>query len=178
MSKASLKKELKYFSSEQLSELILNIYSSSKEAKAYLEFFLYPDPEAFVKEKTEAIAKELKRTKRGSLSKARISVIRKYIKEAQDYGLPADYVNRLFFSAISVIVNCEKYIYYPAALFNGTYRLVSDYLNWANKNEMLPTALEDLTVFIMNSESGTPTFRQNIAAVVNSTMHNLKPSDL
>ena len=55
---------------------------------------------------------------------------------------------------------------------------MSDYLNWANKNEMLPTALEDLTVFIMNSESGTPTFRQNIAAVVNSTMHNLKPSDL
>lgn len=178
MSKASLKKELKNFSSEQLSELILNIYSSSKEAKAYLEFFLNPDPEAFVKEKTEAIAKELRRTKRGSLSKARISVIRKYIKEAQDYGLPPEYVDRLFFIAIAAIIKGEIYIYYPAALFNGTYKLVSDYLCWANKNEILVMALEKLTALIMNSESGTPTFRQNVAAVVNATMHNLKNSDL
>lgn len=178
MSKAALKKELKNFSSEQLSELILNIYNSSKEAKAFLEFFLNPDPEAFVNEKTEAIAKELRRTKRGSLSKARISVIRKYIKEAQDYGLPAEYVDRLFFIAISAIIKGEIYIYYPAALFNGTYKLVGDYLVWASKNEILASVLEKLTALIMNSESGTPTFRQNVAAVVNTTMHNLKNSDL
>lgn len=177
MSKASLKNELKYFSSEQLSELILNIYSSSKEAKAYLEFFLNPDPEAFVKEKTEAIFKEIKRTKRGTISKGRISVVRKYIKEAIGYGLPPEYIDRLYFSAISIIMSAEKYLYYPPALFNGTYRLASDYLSWANKNGLLAIVLEKLTNLAMDPHSGMPAFRQNLALAVNSTMLNLKNSD-
>ena len=61
--------------------MILNVYDSSKEAKAYLEFFLNPDPDAFLKEKFEAILKELKRTKRGGVSKGRISVIGQMIKQ-------------------------------------------------------------------------------------------------
>ena len=133
MSKAALKKELKDFTPEQLTEVILNVYDSSKEAKAYLEFFLNPDPETFLKEKYDAIFKEIKRTRRGNISKCRISVIRNAIRQGTAYGLSPEYISRLMAGAISLLVSSERYLYYPATLFNGTYRLVSDYIAWAEK---------------------------------------------
>ncbi len=176
MSKAALKKELKSFTPEQLSEVILNVYDSSKEAKAYLEFFLNPDPDAFVKEKFEAILKELKRTKRRNVSKGRISIIRQMIKQGMAYGLTPDYIDKLMMGAISLLVSAEKYIYYPASLFNGTYRLVSDYIVWANKAGMLAAALDRLSALVGDTEIGTEIFRRNISQTVAETVGNIKKS--
>ena len=178
MSKAALKKELKSFTPEQLTEVILNVYDSSKEAKAYLEFFLNPDPDAFLKEKFEAILKELKRTKRGGVSKGRISVIRQMIKQGMAYGLTPDYIDKLMMGAISLLVSAERYIYYPASLFNGTYRLVSDYIVWANKAGMLAAALDQLSALIGDTEIGTEIFRRNISQTVAETVGNIKKSGL
>lgn len=80
MSKALLKKELAHLDRDQLVEVILNAYSSSKEAKEYFEFFLNPDLEALMQKKVDIIAKELNRAKYG-YSKARISFIRKAISD-------------------------------------------------------------------------------------------------
>lgn len=174
MSKAALKKELKNFTPEQLTEVILNTYDSSKEAKAYLEFFLNPDPEGFVKEKLDAIFKELKRTRRGSLSKCRISVIRGHIKQGIAYGLPPEYINRLIASSISLLVSGERYIYYPASLFNGTYRLVTDYINWAEKNGMLSSALATIEKLTNDSQIGTESMRRNVAETAANAVRNIK----
>lgn len=178
MSKAALKKELKSFTPEQLTEVILNVYDSSKEAKAYLEFFLNPDPDAFVKEKFEAILKELKRTKRGGVSKGRISVIRQMIKQGMAYGLTPDYIDKLMMGAISLLVSAERYIYYPASLFNGTYRLVNDYITWANKAGMLGTALDRLNALVGDPQIGTEIFRRNISQTVAESVGNIKKSGL
>lgn len=51
MSKALLKKELAHLDRDQLVEVILNAYSSSKEAKDYFEFFLNPDAEALLEKR-------------------------------------------------------------------------------------------------------------------------------
>lgn len=173
MSKTALKKELKGFSAEQLTDVILNVYDSSKEAKDYLEFFLSPDPEAFVQEKFDAMFKELKRVRRGSMSKGRISVIRKQIKQAQAYGLSPEYIDKLMMGAISLLVSTERYLYYSASLFNGTYKLVADYIVWANKCGILAGALEKLESLTHDSKIGTDHFRRNVASTVSLTVRNL-----
>lgn len=91
MSKAALKKELNTFSKDQLIEVILGAYSSSKEAKAYFEFFLNPDADALIQENIDFIFKELKRTKYGR-SKGRISEIRRAVKKISDYGAADEHV--------------------------------------------------------------------------------------
>jgi hypothetical protein len=174
MSKAALKKELKDFTPEQLTEVILNVYDSSKEAKAYLEFFLNPDPEAFLKEKYDAIFKEIKRTRRGTISKCRISVIRNAIRQGTAYGLSPEYISRLMAGAISLLVSSERYLYYPATLFNGTYRLVSDYIAWAEKNGMLSAALENIRKVTDDPGIGTETMRRNIADTAANAVRNIK----
>lgn len=46
MSKAQLKKQLKNYDANQLTEMILELYGSNKDVKEYLEFWLNPDSEA------------------------------------------------------------------------------------------------------------------------------------
>lgn len=46
MSKSKLKKELAGMTQEQVADLVLQAYESSKEAKAWLDFYLNPDIEA------------------------------------------------------------------------------------------------------------------------------------
>lgn len=172
MSKSALKKELRGFTAEQLLDIILQAYDSSKETKAYFEFFLSPDPEAFVKEKFEQIGKELRRVKHG-MSKGRISVVRAAIKQGIDYGIGRDYISRLYAGAISLLLSGEKYLYFSDALFKGTYRLVCDYLIWANKNEMLSVALIELNQLTSDSERGTSYFRSNISERIQETLSTL-----
>lgn len=90
MSKAQLKKELAAMSHEQLEQIILDAYDARKDTKEYFEFFLNPDAEKLRDKYFEAFAKELRRVKWG-MSKARVSVFKKGIKEYESFGVaPAD----------------------------------------------------------------------------------------
>ncbi len=173
MSKAALKKELKTFTLEQLSEVILSVYDSSKEAKAYLEFFLNPDPAAFVDRQLEAMQKELRRVRRRGVSKGRISVVKQMIKQGVAYGLEPEYVDRLYIGAISLLVATERYLYYPTTLFNGTYKLVADYVAWAEANGMLGEVLTKLTSLVDDKEAGTEIFRRNIGWSLDGALQKL-----
>lgn len=173
MSKTSLKKELTGFTAGQLTELILNIYGASKEAKAYLDFFINPDPELFLKEKFEAIFKELKRVKRGTMSKGRISVIRSFIRQGQAYGLTPEYIERLMMGAISLLVSTEAHLYYPASLFNGTCKLVADYIVWADKCGMLSVALGKLEGLVCDTHVGTEYFRKKVKLIIDDTVRTI-----
>ncbi|MDE5871245.1 MAG: hypothetical protein K2H22_04845 [Muribaculaceae bacterium] len=46
MSKSKLKKELAVMTQEQVADLMVQVYEASKEAKAWLDFYLNPDIEA------------------------------------------------------------------------------------------------------------------------------------
>lgn len=173
MSKAALKKELKNFTSGQLLEVILNVYDASKDAKAYLEFFLNPDPEAYLKTKYEEIFAEIKRTKRG-LSKGRISVIRNIIKQGVAYGLSPEYIERLMSGAISLLLSTERYIYYPSSLYCGTLKLTADYITWANKNGMFSEAVNNIHKLVTDPKAGTGQFRTAIDNAAAACIGNLK----
>ena len=177
MSKSSLKKELKNFTSEQLSEVIINIYNVSKEAKAYLEFFINPDPEAFLKKKFDEIFAEIKRTKHG-VSKGRISVVRNIIKQGIGYGLSPEYQERLMFGAIKLILSADRYMYLSSALYSGTLKLTVDFITWANKNGMFGEAVSHIHTLVTDTQIGTAQFRNAIDSAASECIGNLKSAGL
>ncbi len=172
MSKAALKKELTTFTGPQLVEVILNAYDSSKEAKAYFEFFLSPDADALMEKKTDIIAKEAGRSKRGT-SKARISHIRKAIKEFEAFGVGAEKTEELMLYAIRTLAGRYRYLRYPETLINATYRLVREYITHANSNSMLHDALENLRAMTDDKGFSTAGMRDSIRRVTASTIEEL-----
>lgn len=142
MSKTKLKKELITFTSDELLEVILNTYDSSKEARDYLEFFINPDADKLLDDKTQLIAKEISRVRRGGYSKFRISYIRGIIKGFAAYGVSPDYVCRIMSNTISMLTGHSRYYYYTETQTKGMFKLVADYIVYADRHEMLQSAIE------------------------------------
>lgn len=114
MSKILLKKELMTMSRDEIIEIVMEMYSSRKDAKEYFEFFLNPDVDKLSDRYRERIAKEFMRNRRNCL-KARISVVKRCIKEFASFNPSADYVVDLMLftiekgiKAISMFRNTEK----------------------------------------------------------------------
>lgn len=114
MSKILLKKELMTMSRDEIIEIVMEMYSSRKDAKEYFEFFLNPDVDRLSDRYRERIAKEFMRNRRNCL-KARISVVKRCIKEFASFNPGADYVVDLMLftiekgiKAISMFRNTEK----------------------------------------------------------------------
>lgn len=160
MSKAALKKELENLSREQLIEVIGAAYSSSKEARDYFEFFLNPDADALLDSKIDIISKELTRTRRGH-SRARITVIRKAIKDMGAFGVGDEYILRLMYAAIRMIAGMESYCHYPATLANGVLKLVEEYIALADRNESAAEAIEAIER-LYSENIGRPAMRSRI----------------
>ncbi len=172
MSKASLKKELDTFTNEQLVEVILNAYSSSKEAKAYFEFFLNPDADALLDKKIDIIAKELSRSKWG-YCKARISVIRACIRDFEAFGVSPDYVARLMFATLRMLVGQYRYLNYGEPLLKGVGKLTADYIIYAHTHGFASEALADITRLTDEEGLGTPQMRKSVRDKALTTIEEL-----
>lgn len=162
MSKSQLKKELNTFTREELVEVILNTYDSSKEAKEYFEFFINPDADKLLENKTQLIAKEISRTRRGGYSKYRISHIRNIIKGFASFGITPEYVVRLMGNTISMLTGHYRYYHYTETQIKGLLKLVADYIVYSDKQGMLQSALEYIDT-LTRSSLGTTGLRKDIA---------------
>lgn len=172
MSKASLKKELEQLDRQQLVEIILDAYSATKECKEYFEFFLNPDADALYDKKIELIAKEINRTKRG-MCKARISVIRKEIKAYASFGVDAEHVGKLMLGTLRMLIGQNRWYYYSDALSNGIFKLAGEYLELADENGFVSTALENLAAIYNFDELGTKQVRYRLRLQVENSAPNL-----
>lgn len=165
MSKAKLKKELITFTREELVEVILNTYDSSKDAKEYFEFFINPDADKLLETKTGIIAREISRVRRGGYSKFRISFIRSEIKKFAGFGVSAEYVMKLMSNTISMLTGQYRYYHYSETQTNGLLKLVADYMAYADRNEMVGAASEFIE-HLCRSDLGTTSMRKAIAGVL------------
>lgn len=86
MSKKTLKETLKILDRDQLSELIVEIYSASKEAKEYLDFYCSPDEEKKAEEIREKINKEFFPANRRR-GKCRFAPAKREIAKLQKWGV-------------------------------------------------------------------------------------------
>lgn len=133
MSKLSLKKELATLSREQIIEVLLTAYSSNKAIKDYFDFFVDPDIEKLYERHQRELAKEIMRSKYHK-STARISRLKKTIKNFESYNPGPERIRNLRLWTISALVEQEKTKEYSDTLINGTLKLLNDTIIYADRN--------------------------------------------
>lgn len=168
MSKAQLKKELAAMEKGQIIDLMLEAYSARKEIKGYFEYFLNPDVEALMKKYEAAVDKELKRVKRGSYSKARISFIKKQIKEFALYQPGYDKELEFMMAVFSKLLYHEAFVYYPEVLNKGTVTIMTQILELADRNQTADRYLDNITSLLHRKDIATEFFRRMLLRELNS----------
>lgn len=158
MSKNRLKKELANLGKEQLIEIILDLYSARKDAKNYFEFFLNPDSEKLKQRYQAIIAREFVRSER-RMSRARISIIKKAIKEFESYSPDPDCITELYLYTIRQALLQEKHIEFPDPLINGISVLTTAFLDRCDRNLALDKALSKIDDIVNDEKAGSAGFR-------------------
>ena len=153
MSKIQLKKELKNFDREQLIQLILDVYSARKDAKAYFDFFVNPDVEILTEKYKKALFKEMNRGKYRD-SKARISKIKQLLKEFASYGIDIEYQIQLALYVIDLSLEVERRLYYSKILYNGMQAILQDVLTMADKAAVFEETIAQINK-ILSGNKGT-----------------------
>lgn len=164
MSKLQLKKELSHLEASQLREIILDLYSARPEVKQYFDFYLNPDVKKLTDKYLEKVNKELLRQKWGR-SKARISNIRKLIKEFASYSPGFEAVGEFTLSVIAKIIAVDSYLFIPSTISLGLDSLTVAYLDHYNDNLMLDTALARLGNLLNREEIGRQSTRRSLMSL-------------
>lgn len=136
MSKATLSKELAQMDAPQLRELILTAYSKRKDFKEYLEYFLNPDPALKFEKSLTAAEKEINRFRQGHLSKARVSVLNKIVKDFESYEPGEDMVMQLRWGIILLMMSVSFKCYMSATQARGTAKMIRSLLEMADKENV------------------------------------------
>lgn len=160
MSKLQLKKELAALDREQLTEMILDAYSARKEIKEYFNFYLNPDPEKLSGKYFDVISKELKRTKRGGYSKARISFIRKQLKEFASFQPGADHEAHLMMKTIRLAMAVEIVVNFTDTLMKGIATIMGEMIEKAELAGESEKIVGELAALLDNQNAGSRYFRR------------------
>lgn len=159
MSKQKLTKEIRQLERHQLEQMILDAYSARKEIKEYFDFFLNPDVEKLLDKYKVAVSKEFNRSKRGH-SKARISVIKKLIKEFEGFQTGYDKELELLYYIVSFALLTESAVYFSETLMKGISAIMLKMIDTADSNLVADKLLTSLTSLLDNDSSGTRYFRR------------------
>lgn len=166
MSKAKLHKELILLNKEQLIQLILDAYSARKETKDYLEFFLNPDINRLFNKYSTTIHKELRRVKRGHYCKARISFIKREIKEFSSFQPGYEAEITLLLDTIKYAIICESQSHFSDTLISGIGSLITMLLDIANINLVTDSVLQKLHFLLNQTNSPTNHFRNYLNNII------------
>lgn len=173
MSKATLKKELARFDSAQLTQIILDIYDCNKSAKDYLEFFINPDVEKLRDRFDRAVTKELSRSKWGR-SKARISLIRRLLKDFQSFQPGAEAVSGAMLQIITAALAWQHRLDYPQTLADGIAGILEQYVIFCDSHGMLDAALERLDSLLgSSSAAGAPRLRRFLLSRLDAVLASM-----
>lgn len=159
MSKTALKNELATLSREQLTDVILTAYSSNKVIKEYFDFFVTPDADKLYEKFRLSLVKEIIRGKHNK-SAARISRIKKTIKDFTSFNPGAEKVCELRLSAIEMLIEQEKNKNYSDILINGTASLLNDTIVYADRNLMADAVMVRINRLTAPTEDRSKYFRR------------------
>lgn len=149
------------FTKEQLVELVLDLYEARKEVKEYFNFFLNPDSSKLFEKYRKAIDKEFNRSKWG-YSKARISAIRKLLKEFESFSPDGKYRHAMYVQTIYFALYADNYLHLPDALVNGTLKIAAEYLKYAAAESQLEDALNNIENITRPETPGTNQLKRSI----------------
>lgn len=161
MSKLQLKKELALMSREEIVQVVLDAYTARKEVREYFDFFINPDIDKLTEKTLARIDREISRSKHGR-STARITVVRRAIKEYASYDPGPEYVGNLMLETIRRILIREKYIYFKETFEKGLRKLIDDTVAYADAHAMVDTTLARLSEFARDPNLATASFRNRL----------------
>lgn len=144
MSRTTLKKEIADFTADQLRELVLEIYTASKDAREYLDFYVNPDADAMMDKHIKMLDKELVRGKYGR-STARVSRIRTILKHLESFGIGADQQIKVMMYAWRKMISVERVKFISQPFYNGIFRLMKDILDYADRYLLFDATLKEVT---------------------------------
>lgn len=173
MSKTALKKELKNLNEEQVKEMLLDLYSSCKEAREYLDFFIDPRVNELYDKYFSEIKKEALRSKHGR-STARISRIRSSIKRFLSFKAGAEFDISLMEQTINLLQHVEKYRYTSEYLSLGIIKLADEMLKYGEHEQMFDQALAAFDR-IIKYESQLNSTRETLKALLDEFLSITSP---
>lgn len=147
MSKASVRKAIADFDKEQLRELLLDLYSKSKEAKEILDFYADPDINGKLEEYYKLAAKELERYHR-RLPAPRVMKLRSLVKKFKSYEVGDDAVAKLMYFIVTGYLVIDT-VSFEEAQINSVCKFLEDFLvfmNSAKLNEIYIPKLDKLLI--------------------------------
>jgi len=169
MSKAALKKALDSMTKEQLSEIIIDIYSARKDAKEYFEFYLDPNVCRLFDKYNSTITKEFNRSKRG-YSSARISKIKKSIKEFASFSPGENYILDLQISALKSAMEASSIFRFTEANTKSFSGILQTAIDYANKNALFLHLIDSLQE-IAKCTDCAPRFKSELQSIL--TLNNI-----
>jgi len=140
MSKSALRNELRTMNSEQLQAIILDAYDARAEFKEYFEFFLKPDVNRLLEKHRAKLVKELNRTRWGH-SKARVSVIKKAVKEFIGFRPGPEAILDMLLLTLHLLGSAERYIDMADTQIRYIKALAMQIVDFADNNEIASVAL-------------------------------------
>lgn len=158
MSKLQLKKEIQKLERQQLEQMVLEAYAARKETKEYFDFFLNPDVDKLIEKYKIAVSKEFARSKRGH-SKARISTIKKLVKEFESFHPGFDKEIELQFYVVTHALLTETNTYFSDTLMKGIAAIMERMLEVSDCNLVADKVLAGLIAVLDDEMSGTRYFR-------------------
>lgn len=124
-------------------QLVLDLYTSRKETREYLEFFINPDVEKLVDKYHTAINRELMR---GSWrrSKARISTLKNLVKEFESFGVDAELVldMRCYLLGQTMLVESARDL--PASFEKAMPLYIHQTLAYADAHQIFDKGLQKI----------------------------------
>lgn len=170
MSKSILRKELAHMSTAQLSEIILDAYDARPEFKEYFEFFLNPDVDKLNDKYSKIINKEFGRVHWGT-SKARVTVLKKCVREFAAYNPGVDAVYNFMKDLLMKLAAVERLVNFTPAQMRYIQALATEMVKYGNANEMADRAINDAGT-MLNHPNISKAVRLAIAEGVQAAMDN------
>lgn len=137
MSKKLLKETIKGLDQAQLAELIVEIYSASKEAKEYLDFYCNPDEEKKAEGVREKIDKEFFPANRRH-GKCRFAPIKREISKLQKWGVSPRIILDTYLYLIESANKAIRYGRRSEASYLSMAKNMKTALEYADKHALYP----------------------------------------
>lgn len=136
MSKTTLRKAIKDFEAPELRELLLDVYSKSKEAKELLDFFAEPDIDKKLETYRTALTKEARRYTRRAYS-PRIVKLRSAIKRFKVFEPGSEAVAELMVHTTVTLLSIGRDDWLRERLYVQIQKFISETLDYLLTNNLL-----------------------------------------
>lgn len=160
MSKITLKKELSRMERADLVQLLLDAYSARKEIKEYFDFFVDPDVEKLDARYHQAIRKEFDRVRRGGYCKAKVTVLRRYLKEYASFQPGYENEINLHEFLVRTAMEAERVLNFSEGQMRCVAAVIKQMVELADLNLCVDRVMPRLLALLSDETCGSRYFRR------------------